>query len=147
MVQKKRRRLRESCPSDVFGAVARVCRDWELQAAATQLSKQSSAGMTELDGLIATGTVVVADTGDINAIKLFKPTDATSGFGCWCGGRACGLMRCAANPSLLLAAASMPEYSALVNDAIKFGHGDLNKTLDKLAVNFGVEVWPPSEND
>ncbi|XXQ32364.1 Transaldolase [Plasmodiophora brassicae] len=78
--------------------------------------------MTELDGLIATGTVVVADTGDINAIKLFKPTDATT------------------NPSLLLAAASMPEYSALVDDAIKFGHGDINKTLDKLAVNFGVEI-------
>lgn len=37
-------------------------------------------------------TVVVADTGDIQAIEKFKPQDATT------------------NPSLITAAAQMPEY-------------------------------------
>lgn len=40
----------------------------------------------------------------------------------------------------MLAAASMKEYAHLVKDAVTCGHGDMNKTLDKLAVNFGVEV-------
>lgn len=33
---------------------------------------------SELDQLVALGTIVVADTGDINAIKTYRPTDATS---------------------------------------------------------------------
>ncbi len=37
-------------------------------------------------------TTVVADTGDINSIKRYTPTDATT------------------NPSLILAAATMPQY-------------------------------------
>lgn len=78
--------------------------------------------LSQLDQLRALGTVVVADTGDISAIKAHMPTDATT------------------NPSLLLAAASMPEYGHLIDDAIAFGEGDLTRTMDKLAVNFGVEI-------
>ena len=46
-------------------------------------------------------TVVVADTGDIEAIKEFKPRDATT------------------NPSLILAAAKNPIYSKLIDQALE----------------------------
>jgi len=39
---------------------------------------------------------VVADTGDFEAIKKYKPTDATT------------------NPSLILAASKMPQYQHLI---------------------------------
>lgn len=74
-------------------------------------------------------TVVVADTGDIESIKKHKPRDATT------------------NPSLLLAAAQMPEYQHLVEDALNHcalnvcAHGQsLHPCLEKLAINFGVEI-------
>ena len=56
--------------------------------------------MTSLDQLKASGTLVVADTGDFEAIAKFQPRDATT------------------NPSLILAAAKMPQYSAIVDKAI-----------------------------
>jgi transaldolase len=46
-------------------------------------------------------TTVVADTGDINSIEKFKPTDSTT------------------NPSLIAAAATMPAYSQIVDDVLK----------------------------
>lgn len=67
-------------------------------------------------------TTVVADTGDIEAIRLHKPTDATT------------------NPSLILAAAKMPEYSSLIDDAIAKAAGDLELAMDELAVAFGAEI-------
>jgi len=74
-------------------------------------------------------TTVVADTGDFQSIKVFKPQDATT------------------NPSLLLAASSLPAYSQLVEDAITFGKSKgktteekINFAMDKLAVNFGIEI-------
>jgi len=74
-------------------------------------------------------TTVVADTGDINSIKAYTPTDATT------------------NPSLIYAAAQMPEYQHLVDDAIAYGRkagsttaAKLSKTIDKLFVNFGREI-------
>lgn len=74
-------------------------------------------------------TVVVADTGDINAIKELKPTDATT------------------NPSLLFAAASMPEYADLMEQALAFARqkgGSLEEQVvhacDKLNVLFGTEI-------
>lgn len=81
----------------------------------------------QLDAL-AQLTVLVADTGDINSIKQFKPTDATT------------------NPSLLLKAAEIPAYASLVDDAVHYGikHGNesnrMTLILDKLAVNFGKEI-------
>ena len=45
-------------------------------------------------------TVIVCDTGEINAIKKFTPQDATT------------------NPSLLLKAALLPEYEKYLKDAI-----------------------------
>jgi transaldolase len=74
-------------------------------------------------------TVVVADTGDIEAIAKFRPRDATT------------------NPSLLLKAAQMPRYEGLVTDALeraaRGGRGGSERMaafLDQLAVNFGCEI-------
>mmetsp|Transcript_3035 Transcript_3035/g.4659 ORF Transcript_3035/g.4659 Transcript_3035/m.4659 type:complete len:352 (-) Transcript_3035:152-1207(-) len=67
-------------------------------------------------------TTVVADTGDVNAIKKFSPQDATT------------------NPSLIYKAAVMPEYASIVDDAVAYGKGDLSLTMDKLAVAFGTEI-------
>ena len=46
-------------------------------------------------------TIVVADSGDINSIKKFQPTDSTT------------------NPSLIAAASEMPEYQSIVDDVLK----------------------------
>ena len=71
-------------------------------------------------------TVVVADTGDIEAIRRHRPQDATT------------------NPSLIYKAAQMPEYRGLVEEAIARAHGaggDVVATsLDRLAVAFGQEI-------
>ena len=67
-------------------------------------------------------TTVVADTGDFNSIKKFSPQDATT------------------NPSLIYSAATMAEYSHIVDDAVAYGGGDLSVTMDKLAVGFGTEI-------
>uniref|UniRef100_A0A8C5DKC4 Transaldolase n=1 Tax=Gouania willdenowi TaxID=441366 RepID=A0A8C5DKC4_GOUWI len=73
-------------------------------------------------------TVVVADTGDFNAIDEYKPQDATT------------------NPSLILAAAKMPAYQHLVDQAIKYGIANggyeqqVANTMDKLFVSFGLEI-------
>ncbi|KAM8940546.1 transaldolase isoform 1-T1 [Pelodytes ibericus] len=74
-------------------------------------------------------TVVVADTGDFNAIEEYKPKDATT------------------NPSLILAAAQMKEYQHLVKDAIQYGQKlggseeeQINNIMDKLFVLFGEEI-------
>ncbi len=54
-------------------------------------------------------TVVVADTGDIQAIETFKPRDATT------------------NPSLITAAAQMPQYQGIVDDTLKSARSTLGK--------------------
>ena len=80
--------------------------------------------MSSLDALKAV-TTVVADTGDFDAIKAYTPTDATT------------------NPSLILKAAQIPQYSHLLDEAIAYGKAngsDMTLILDKLAVNFGLEI-------
>jgi len=78
-------------------------------------------------------TTIVADTGDVEQIQKYKPTDATT------------------NPSLIFKAAQMPSYKHLVEDAISSGRAaakadgldadaQMAYTLDKLVVNFGVEI-------
>lgn len=52
-------------------------------------------------------TIVVCDTGDVDAIKRLKPQDATT------------------NPSLIYKAAGMPQYEKLIDDAVAYGKGDL----------------------
>ena len=74
-------------------------------------------------------TTVVADTGDIEAIKLFQPQDATT------------------NPSLLFKAAQLPQYQTLVKEAASWSKqkgGDqqeqMSNAADRLAVNIGCEI-------
>ena len=74
-------------------------------------------------------TTVVADTGDIGAIKQFQPTDCTT------------------NPSLILKAAQMPAYAELVDEAIgaakKKGGSAAEAAIiacDRLAISFGTEL-------
>ncbi len=71
-------------------------------------------------------TIVVADTGDIEAIRQFKPTDCTT------------------NPSLILKAAQMPAYAHLVDEAVAWAKTQSGSTAavasaacDRVAVNFG----------
>lgn len=76
---------------------------------------------------LANMTVIVCDTGEINAIKKFTPTDATT------------------NPSLLFKAAIMPEYEKYLKDAIEYSKkypkdDRLGIVLDKFGVNIGAEI-------
>ncbi|MDH4172877.1 MAG: transaldolase [Betaproteobacteria bacterium] len=67
-------------------------------------------------------SVVVADTGDIEAIARWKPQDATT------------------NPSLLLAAAQEARFRPLVDEALAHGRGAAAPTLEWLCVLFGREI-------
>lgn len=84
--------------------------------------------MKKLDQLRKMTTIVV-DTGDIEAIKAYSPTDATT------------------NPSLILAASQKPQYKPLIEEAVSFAkskaksESDISQLLmDKLFVNFGLEI-------
>ncbi|MEO0407380.1 MAG: transaldolase [Cyanobacteria bacterium P01_A01_bin.135] len=77
-------------------------------------------------------TVVVADTGDIEAIKAFTPQDTTT------------------NPSLITAAAQMEQYQDIVDDTLKEARslaGEdasakhvVRKAIDMLSVAFGLRI-------
>lgn len=83
---------------------------------------------TQLDSLRQM-TVVVADTGDIDAIKKYQPQDATT------------------NPSLILSASALPQYAPLIDEAVAYAKAKSNDKAqqlidaeDKLAVNIGLEI-------
>jgi transaldolase len=77
-------------------------------------------------------TVAVCDTGDLNSINKFKPRDATT------------------NPSLITAAAQMPEYADVVEGALTWAEKQTTTgatpkkvvaaALDRLAVEFGLRI-------
>ncbi|NAW69595.1 transaldolase [Vibrio sp. V27_P1S3P104] len=74
-------------------------------------------------------TTVVADTGEIDAIKKYQPEDATT------------------NPSLILKAAQIAEYAPLIDAAIAYAKTQssdkaqqVQDTCDMLAVNIGKEI-------
>lgn len=73
-------------------------------------------------------TTVVADTGDIASIARLKPVDATT------------------NPSLILKAASQPEYAALIERAVSLAKTEATpdarrrRALTETAVAFGAEI-------
>jgi len=80
--------------------------------------------MTQLDALRKISTVV-ADTGDMDSIKAFQPTDSTT------------------NPTLILKAAQLPAYAHLVDEAVAWGAKHAAPpalVTDRLAVNFGAEL-------
>ncbi|MGL4539491.1 MAG: transaldolase [Candidatus Rhabdochlamydia sp.] len=74
-------------------------------------------------------TTIVSDTGEIEEIKTYLPTDATT------------------NPSLILAASTKPEYQFLIEEAVQSGLKTkqtgstlIELIIDKLFVNFGLEI-------
>ena len=74
-------------------------------------------------------TVVVADTGDLEAVRRLKPQDCTT------------------NPTLLLKAAETPAYRSIVDEALSWGRrqGGARDAVaaavsDRLAVAFGAEL-------
>ncbi len=77
--------------------------------------------MNQLDQLKKM-TTVVADSGDFESIKAYSPTDATT------------------NPSLIYAASQQPQYKHLLDEAIRYGKGKIENILDKVFVNFGLEI-------
>lgn len=83
--------------------------------------------MTALDQL-RTFTTIVSDTGEIDEVKRYKPTDGTT------------------NPSLILAAAGKPEYQHLIQEALAWGKKQasdkaaVEAIMEKLFVNFGLEI-------
>lgn len=86
--------------------------------------------MSLLDQLNAM-TVTVADTGDLKSIEKWRPRDATT------------------NPSLITAAAQMPEYRDIVDGALRWAENKaggaeskriVGLAIDKLAVDFGLRI-------
>jgi len=74
-------------------------------------------------------TTVVADTGDIEAIRKYQPEDATT------------------NPSLILKAAQIADYAPLIDQSIEYAKAQsddkaqqVQDTCDMLAVNIGKEI-------
>src|SRR3954470_3956540 len=74
-------------------------------------------------------TRVVADTGDFESMKEFKPQDATT------------------NPSLILAAASKPQYAHILDQVVKdransglTGAKQIDDIADNILVGFGLEI-------
>jgi transaldolase len=88
--------------------------------------------MANLLDQLASMTVVVADTGDIEAIRQFTPRDATT------------------NPSLILAAAQIPTYQDLIDRSLQESRQLLGpdasaedvvaEALDEISVTFGKEI-------
>lgn len=83
---------------------------------------------TLLEGL-KKHSVVVADTGDFAAMRKYQPRDATT------------------NPSLLLKAATMPEYKELADKVVhdvrasgKAAAAVVAEAMDQLSVAFGCEI-------
>jgi len=67
-------------------------------------------------------SLVVADTGDIDAVARWRPQDATT------------------NPSLLLTSAEDPRYQPLAERAVREARGDVAAAMDGLFVLFGIEI-------
>jgi transaldolase len=79
---------------------------------------------------LKTMTIVVADTGDLNSVQRYSPRDATT------------------NPSLIAAAAKMPEHQEVVQAALRAARSEstgarealLRRAVDRLAVEFGLRM-------
>jgi transaldolase len=91
-------------------------------------TRDAAAPASKLDQLRAM-TVVVADTGDIEAVRRLRPQDCTT------------------NPTLLLKAAEAPAYAHLLEEALAWGRrqggsreGVVSAMADRLAVAFGAEL-------
>lgn len=99
---------------------------------ASVVRHQHPASMANLLDQLSAMTVVVADTGDIEAIQQFTPRDATT------------------NPSLILAAAQIPTYQDLIDRSLRESRAVMGveagadavvrEALDEICVTFGKEI-------
>ncbi len=90
---------------------------------AQTLTDQTAVGTNKLQQLKAV-SVVVADTGDIEAIREYQPRDCTT------------------NPSLILKAAQLPAYAGLLSEArgwLRDGQS-VDDVIDRLTVRIGTEL-------
>lgn len=85
--------------------------------------------MTSKLAQLAAMTTIVADTGDIEAVRRLKPVDCTT------------------NPTLILKAAEMPAYAGLLDEAVQWGRkaggtqqARVGAVCDRLSVTFGAEL-------
>lgn len=83
---------------------------------------------SKLDALKAVSTVV-ADTGDVDAVRLYQPIDATT------------------NPTLILKAVDLPHYGSVIAEAMAWGSHQtgtekavIAAIADRLAVSIGAEL-------
>jgi len=79
---------------------------------------------SKLDQL-RTMTTIVSDTGDIESIRAYQPTDSTT------------------NPSLIFKAAQLPAYAYLFDEAIAWGRkagASTAAVVDRLTISFGIEL-------
>ena len=79
---------------------------------------------SKLDQL-RTMTTIVADTGDMESIRAYQPTDSTT------------------NPSLIFKAAQLPAYANLFDEAVAWGRkagAAPAAVVDRLTINFGTEL-------
>jgi transaldolase len=83
----------------------------------------TTAALSQLDQL-KRYTTVVADTGDFASMRQYAPRDATT------------------NPSLILKAAAMPDYTYLIDQAVmdSSASAPLGRVIDRLLVLFGREI-------
>jgi len=126
-------------PSDVLNSAGQIgvprirtgktTEPQEFKLSESRKKESSLLKMTSSLDQLKKYTLVVADTGDFNSIQKYKPQDSTT------------------NPSLILAASQIPAYKHLVDEAIAYGkahgkdtHHKVEIALDKLAVNFGIEI-------
>jgi transaldolase len=103
----------------------KLCKDTTIKVGKSPEAPPVSNTLSRL----AQSTVIVADTGDLESIKICKPTDVTT------------------NPSLILKVAKMPQYKLLVQQAVSDVLHQSPNAADKLAlmvdrccVNFGAEA-------
>ncbi|CRL07974.1 CLUMA_CG020986, isoform A [Clunio marinus] len=95
----------------------------------TNQQQHKKPSMSVLEQLKAV-TTIVADTGDFEAIKEFRPTDATT------------------NPSLILAASKIEKYSKVIDQAVDYAksihannaNDQVTEAVDRLFVLFGYEI-------
>ena len=100
----------------------------KTMSTATAAAPDSASATNQLDEL-KKFTVVVADTGDFESMKRFKPKDATT------------------NPSLILQASQKPEYRPLVDKAVAEHKGSslggaalVDSVIDRILILFGQEI-------
>ena len=92
------------------------------------MSNNASSSVSQLDQL-KKFTTVVADTGDFESMAVFKPQDATT------------------NPSLILQAATKPQYAHILDRVITERQGSgltgakrVEDVIDHILIAFGMEI-------